>query len=35
MMSYTFDPSPVYNAGQVGAAWAVAVAFFALLAFAW
>jgi len=35
MMTYTFDPSPIYSAGEVASAWFVAVAFFALLAFAW
>jgi len=34
MMTYTFDPSPIYSAGEVASAWFVAVAFFALLAFA-
>jgi len=34
MMSYTFDESPIYNAGQVASAWVVAVMFFTLLAFA-
>jgi hypothetical protein len=34
MMSYTFDPSPIYDAGQVASAWAVAALAFALLVFA-
>lgn len=34
MMAYTFDPSPIYAAGQVASAWFVALALFALLAFA-
>jgi len=34
MMSYTFDPLPIYNAGETASAWAVAVLFFILLAFA-
>jgi hypothetical protein len=34
MMSYTFDPSPIYNAGETASAWAVAFLFFSLLAFA-
>jgi len=33
MMSYTFDPSPIYNAGQLASAWAVAVLLFTVLAF--
>ena len=32
MMSYTFDPSPIYSAGQVTSGWAVALLFFAVLA---
>ena len=34
MMSYTFDPSPIYNAGQAASAWAVAALLVAVLAFA-
>ena len=34
MMSYHFEPGPIYNAGNVAAAWAVAALFFAVLAFA-
>ena len=34
MMSYTFDPSPIYSAGQVTSGWAVALLFFAVLALA-
>ena len=32
MMSYTFDPSPIYSAGETAAAWAVVALIFALLA---
>ena len=32
MMSYPFDPSPIYSAGQVASGWAVAVLFFVVLA---
>ena len=32
MMAYTFVPSPIYGAGEVAAAWAVAALFFAALA---
>jgi hypothetical protein len=31
MMSYYFDQSPVYGAGNVAAAWAVAALLFATL----
>ena len=31
MMSYYFDHSPIYGAGNVAAAWAVAALFFAAL----
>jgi hypothetical protein len=34
MMSYTFDRSPIYAAGNIAAAWAVAVLIFTLLALA-
>ena len=34
MMSYSFDRSPIYSAGNVAGAWAVAALLFALLAFA-
>jgi hypothetical protein len=34
MISYHFDSSPIYNAGETAAAWAVVVLFFALLVFA-
>ena len=34
MMSYTFIPSLIYNAGEVAAAWAVVALLFGLLAFA-
>jgi hypothetical protein len=34
MMSYHFEPTTIYNAGNVAAAWAVAVLLFAVLAFA-
>ena len=32
MMAYTFFASPIYNAGEVASAWAVAALFFAALA---
>jgi hypothetical protein len=32
MMAYTFVPSPIYSAGEVASAWAVAALFFAALA---
>ena len=34
MMSYHFDRSPIYSAGNVAASWAVAILLFAVLAFA-
>ena len=34
MMSYQFDRSPIYGAGNVAASWAVAILLFILLAFA-
>jgi hypothetical protein len=34
MMSYSFDRSPIYAAGNIAAAWAVAVLIFALLVLA-
>jgi len=34
MLSYTFDPSPVCDAGQMAAGWAVVALLFAVLAFA-
>ena len=34
MMSYSFDRSPIYSAGNVAGAWAVAGLLFAVLAFA-
>ena len=34
MMSYHFDRSPIYGAGNVVTAWAVAALLFAVLAFA-
>ena len=32
MMSYHFDPSPTYSAGNVAASWAVAILLFTLMA---
>jgi hypothetical protein len=32
MMAYTFFPSPIYNAGEVASAWAVAALLLAVLA---
>ena len=34
MMTYSFDQSPIYGAGNVAGAWAVAVMLFVVLAFA-
>ena len=34
MISYHFDRSPIYAAGNVAAAWAVAALLFAMLALA-
>ena len=34
MMSYSFDRSPIYGAGNVAASWAVAALLFVVLAFA-
>ena len=34
MISYHFDPLPIFNAGQAASAWAVAALLFAVLAFA-
>ena len=34
MIAYTFVRAPIYNAGEIASAWAVAALFFALLAFA-
>ena len=32
MMAYSFFPSPIYSAGEVASAWAVAALLFAALA---
>ena len=34
MMSYHFDPSPIYSAGNVAASWAIATLLFTLIALA-